>query len=63
MNKTKEVICVCYGHEHKFNSTKEAKAFFLDCMMGSEGSERERYTNIYCQLEEGQTYCTDMEDF
>lgn len=30
-------------------------------MMGSDGSERERYTNIYIKLQMGLTYCTDEE--
>jgi hypothetical protein len=31
-------------------------------MMGSDGSEREWYTNIYIKLQMGMTFCTD-DDF
>jgi hypothetical protein len=57
--KVTKVICKCYGKEQEFKNIEEAKAFFLECMMCSEGAERERYTEIYSQLEEGKTYCTD----
>lgn len=30
-------------------------------MMGSDGSEKERYTNIYIKLQMGMTFCTDEE--
>ncbi len=38
-----------------------AEQFFLRAMMGSDGSERERYTNIYIKLQMGMTFCTDEE--
>jgi hypothetical protein len=30
--------------------------------MSSEGSERDRYTGIYIQLQNGLNYCTDKEE-
>lgn len=56
MNK---IICRCYNDEHEFNTVGEAKAFFLDCMAWSDGSEQQRYAKIYLQLCSGVTYCTD----
>ena len=60
---TNKVVCKVYGTEKEFKSRKEAMRFFLEGMMCSEGAERERYTSIYCQLEEGKTYCTDEESW
>ena len=36
-------------------------AVLPSAMMGSDGSERDRYTNIYIKLQMGMTYCTDEE--
>lgn len=55
----KEIICVCYGKEHKFKTRKQAMDFFLECMACSDGSERDRYVNIYLELKSGKNYCTD----
>lgn len=60
-NKNDTVTIVCYGKK-KTMTRQEAKAFYLACMYGSEGSERERYTNIYLDLVAGMDYCTDGVD-
>ncbi len=57
-----KIVTVCYGMKQFWDSRKEAMDRFLKAMMNSEGSERERYTNIYCQLAEGKNYCTDVEE-
>jgi hypothetical protein len=44
-----------------WESKEAAEQFFLQAMMGSDGSERERYTNIYIKLKMGMTFCTDDE--
>ena len=54
-----EIITVTYGKEDKWNSRKRAEKFFIECMMGSEGAERDRYTNVYMKLLNGNNYCTD----
>ena len=46
------VVVVCYGEE-KVWERKEAMEFYLEGMAWSEGSERERYVNIYYQLARG----------
>ena len=33
--------------------------FFLECMAWSEGSERNRYSQIFTQLAKGLKYCSD----
>lgn len=42
----------CGGVLDSYNSKKEAMDFFEDCIYCSEGSERERYTEIYFTVKE-----------
>ena len=56
-----KIVTVCYGEEESWKSKEAAEQFFLQAMMGSDGSERERYTNIYIKLQMGMTFCTDEE--
>lgn len=44
MNK---IFVNCGGSLYQYDSKEEVMDFFEDCIFGSEGSERERYTNIY----------------
>lgn len=55
------VEIICYG-EKETRRRKEALDFYYDCMMNSDGSERDRYTNIYLQLKAGLKKCSDEED-
>ena len=57
--KLDAVKTICYGKEDIWDSRKEAADFFLKAMMGSEGSEQERYTKIYTELMLGMEVCTD----
>ena len=54
-----KIITVCYGKEDSWESRTAAEHFFLQAMIASDGSERERYVNIYIKLKMGMTYCTD----
>lgn len=56
------VTTICYGQKQVWNSRKEATAFFLEGMNACEGSERERYTNIYMKLLSGLFVCDDSDD-
>lgn len=56
-----KIVTVCYGKEESWESKETAEQFFLRAMMESDGSERERYTNIYIKLQMGMTFCTDEE--
>ena len=56
------VTTVCYGQEQVWDSRKEAADFFLEGIAAAEGSECERYTNIYVKLILGYDYCTDELD-
>lgn len=55
------VTTVCYGKVQEWDDRSEARNFFLNAMMNSEGAERERYANIYFRIIRGQDFCTDSE--
>lgn len=54
-----QITTICYGKTDTWQSREEALAFFLQAMAGSEGSEHDRYANIYVQLCLGMTECSD----
>lgn len=54
-----KVKTTCYGTTKEWNNIEEAKNFFFNCMLCSEGSEQSRYTSIYMQLCLGHTDCSD----
>lgn len=56
-----KVVCKCYGKEKEFNSREEAKKFYWEGALCSEGSEQSRYINILADLDAGKKYCTDGE--
>ena len=55
-----KVTTVCYNQKTVWSSRKSALDFYRDCIRNSEGSERERYVNIYFKLESGEDYATDL---
>lgn len=57
--KKEKIITICYGDETEWDSRKKALKHFFECMMMSEGSEHDRYVNIYTKLQGGLTVCSD----
>ena len=55
----KTVKTICYGEERVWESRKAAMDFFFEAMMGSDGSEKQRYTNVYTKLLMGWEVCSD----
>ena len=55
------VTTVCYGKVQEWDDRSEARNFFLNAMMNSEGAERERYANVYFGIIQGLDFCTDSE--
>ena len=55
------VTTVCYGKVQEWDDRSEARNFFLNAMMNSEGAERERYANIYFGIVRAQDYCPASE--
>ena len=62
VEKLDSVTTVCYGQERVWDSRTEAKNYFLEVLLATEGSERERYAFIYAKLILGYDYCTDEAD-
>lgn len=58
MKDNNKVLVVLYG-QSTVTTREKAKEEMLECMMCSEGAERERYTDIYLQLLEGRSICSD----
>lgn len=54
------VKTICYGKERLWDKKEEAIEFFIDCMLNSEGSERERYCNILSSLKANLKVCKDV---
>ena len=59
MRKSDSVTVICYGIKKIYRSREEAIRFYLAGMRACEGSERDRYTEIYLQLLDGCKVCTD----
>ena len=55
------VIITCYGQTETMHR-QDAIAEYQEAMMCCEGSEAERYSNIYFQLLEGRKHCSDTPD-
>lgn len=60
MGDTGTVKTTCYGKTREWESREQALAFFSEAIAGTDGSEQERYMNIYMQLMEGRDECMDM---
>lgn len=52
------VKIICYNKE-QYMERQEAIKFYLECMMCSEGAERDRYVNIYLGLIQGRKEVRD----
>lgn len=57
--KVSPVKVICYGQEKIWDSRSEAIKYYAEAMAMCEGSERERYSNIYSQLIDGCSVCHD----
>lgn len=60
--KKEKIKITCYGETEIWEDRAKAMAFYFGGMCECDGSERERYTNIYCQLMEGKTEISDEEE-
>ena len=59
--RTLDVVkTICYGKERIWDKKEEAIEFFIDCMLNSEGSEKERYCNIVSSLKANLKVCKDV---
>jgi hypothetical protein len=61
MPRTRKVTTVCNGTHEVWFDYEEAKAYFLELMMTTDGEEHERAECIYIQLLHGFDECSDEE--
>ena len=59
--KLDAVKITCYGETKVWDDRQEAIKEFFEGMASCEGSEKERYTNIYMQLMSGCNECNDSD--
>ena len=52
------VEVTCYGITERMSRGMAVRKY-MDCIMHSEGAERDRYIEIYFQLCEGKKVCSD----
>ena len=60
-NTNTEITVYTYGQKQTFPNMGKAKREVLKWMAGSEGCEKERYTQVYLMLEEGKTVAYDCD--
>ena len=60
--KTDNVTVVCYGKTYK-GKREALMRKYKEGMMCCDGSERERYTSIFCGLSEGYKHVDDNWNF
>ena len=61
MPRSRKVTTVCNGRREVWTDYEEAKAYFLELMMSTDGEEHERAECIYIQLTHGLSECSDDE--
>ena len=59
MNPNRKVTTVCNGRREVWTDYDEAKAYFLELMMSTDGEEHERAECVYIQLLHGLDECSD----
>jgi hypothetical protein len=62
MPRSRTVTTVCNGRREVWTDYEEAKAYFLEMMMTTEGEERDRAECIYIQLTHGLSECSDEDE-
>ena len=62
MPRTRKVTTVCNGRHEVWTDYEEAKAFFLEMMMSTDGEERDRAECVFIQLLHGLDECSDEDE-
>ena len=62
MPRTRKVTTVCNGKREVWIDYEQAKAYFLELMMTTDGEERERAECVYIQLTHGLSECSDEDE-
>ena len=56
MPRTRKVTTVCNGRHEVWTDYEEAKAYFLEMMMSTDGEERDRAECVFIQLQIGRAH-------
>ena len=62
MPKSETVITVSIGRHEVWTDYEEAKAYFLEMMMSTDGEERDLAECVYIQLLHGLVECSDEDE-
>ena len=62
MPSSRKVTTICNGKREVWTDYAEAKAYFLELMMSTDGEEHERAECIYIQLLHGLDECSDEDE-
>ena len=62
MSRSCKVTTVYNGRHEVWTDYEEAKAFFLEMMMSTEGEEHDRAECVYIQLLHGLDECSDEDE-
>ena len=62
MPRLRKVTTVCNGRREVWTDYEEAKAYFLELMMTTEGEERDCSECVYIQLTHGLSECSDEDE-
>lgn len=62
MPRTRKVKTVCNGRHEVWTDYEEAKAYFLEMMMSTDGEERDRAECVFIQLLHGLDECSDEDE-
>lgn len=61
VKKEEKVITICYGKQEEWEHRQDAINEFWCAINGSDGSEQQRYLNVYRNLMAGYKVCTDQD--
>ena len=62
MTGSRKVTTVGKGKREVWSDYEEAKSYFLELMMSTEGEERDRAECVYIQLLHGLNECSDEDE-
>lgn len=62
MPRTRNVTTICNSKREVWMDYEEAKAYFLELMMITDGEERESAECVYIQLMHGLSECSDDDE-
>ena len=62
MSRSSKITTVCSGRREVCTDYEEAKAYFLELMMTTEGEARDPAECVYIQLTHGLSECSDEDE-